>query len=493
MSDPVLGHVAPHRWADLAAGRVSEPRALAMERHAGRCRRCATRRERVQQGCAGFDAVREGEAPDLEWQRVWARVYWQTSSERRSGQRPAVVRRRWPLVAAPVALAAAALLTWQLGRSADTGPRPAAGPSGPTPAAAEPAPVAVAAAPAPLHGVITFAQGEVFLGESELAFDAAIAGGTTLRTGAGRLTVQFGDHSGFTLGPDSRLTVRAFDHGAIELAVDGTLSVEVSSRADGQRFAVLAGAREVLVRGTAFRVDHRGGALEVACSHGRVVVAEGDTQRPVDAGYRLQIDADGDLLAAALEELAEARRHVLQGSPTMPLLVAWTEPETLRATSATLQVRSDGAGPVAVDGIEVASGSFRMRVMSGRHRVESPDEPTGGAWIETSPGAVGEAALEAPPAPRPDGIPARRAQLHKALAGSSAVRGCLSPLDKQGLVEGSYLVLDLGVEADGTLSHLNVGDTNMPRSVAACIRDVADDVTFAGGVAAADFDHRLEF
>jgi hypothetical protein len=484
-------HVAPHHWADLLAGRVPEAQARDMEDHAERCRRCAAARDRVTSASGSFPALRAVEAPELEWHEVWARVYWQSSSERRSGQRPAVKRRRWPLVAAPAALAAAGLLTWHL-----SGPGDTAGPAARAENPASPPELAVAAAAPvasePLRGLVTFLQGEVFLADGPLPFDAAITAGTRLRTGAGRLTVQFGDGTGFTLGPDSSVELRAFDRAAVELVVEGALSLEVSQREPGQRFSVRAGHREVLVRGTAFRVDHRAGALEVACSHGRVVVADGDTRRPVDAGYRLRVEPGAELLAAVLEELAEARRHVLQGSPTMPLLVAWTEPETLDATSAMLEVRSAGSGPVTVDGIEVASGSFRMRVMSGRHRVEPAGATGRGTWVEARPGVVGQAALEAPPPPARDhGVPARRARLRKALSDSSAVRGCLTPLEKQGLVEGSYLVLELGVEADGTLSHLNVGATNMPRSVASCLRDVANGVEFAAG-AAADFEYRLE-
>ena len=68
----------------------------------------------------------------------------------------------------------------------------------------------------------------------------------------------------------------------------------------GQRFVVRAGEREVVVRGTAFRVGYRNSNLAVSCIRGKVAVAATKEPRQgqsatsevgLPAGYTLEEEA----------------------------------------------------------------------------------------------------------------------------------------------------------------------------------------------------------
>ena len=84
-------HVAPHRWADLWAGRVDEAERATMERHARRCRACARVRQRVSRASDSFAAIRTQSPPEVSWDAIRAKVHWSVSTERQ-----AALRRRPP-------------------------------------------------------------------------------------------------------------------------------------------------------------------------------------------------------------------------------------------------------------------------------------------------------------------------------------------------------------------------------------------------------------
>src|SRR5690606_32534442 len=121
----------------------------------------------------------------------------------------------------------------------------------------------------------------------------------------------------------------------IELHVQGEVSVEVSHRAAGQRFVVVAGERVVEVRGTAFEVAHEDGHVEVRCRHGLVEVRDA-----ADGGATVEIAAGKRWAAAAGEPLtthvpgpltAEEIAGAIERAPAM--LPAWTDaPSLLRTT-----------------------------------------------------------------------------------------------------------------------------------------------------------------
>jgi hypothetical protein len=65
-------------------------------------------------------------------------------------------------------------------------------------------------------------------------------------------------------------------------------------------------------------------------------------------------------------------------------------------------------------------------------------------------------------------------------------------LAKQGLAAGTFVVLELGVDETGAVSFLNVGSTDLPERLAACVRDVVADVRFPPGPAAT-WRHKIGF
>ena len=62
-----------------------------------------------------------------------------------------------------------------------------------------------------------------------------------------------------------------------------------------------------------------------------------------------------------------------------------------------------------------------------------------------------------------------------------AARRCFASLEKQGLAEGAFATFDIGVNRDGSLGHLNVGEDNVPSAVTHCLRAAVDGVSLPVG------------
>lgn len=499
-----MGHVPAHRWADPA---VDARRRAAMERHADACAACGKARQRVRSTMAAFDEIRAEPAPALNWEHIGARIYWVTSSERRAATREMKAvgagRLRWKVAGAGAALAAAAGVFVLLGGGGggDAEPTPAAVASE-VPASTEGSlmPVELTDAPAvPLIGIVTFAQGELEVdGEAVSAVEALsrrLARGDSVRTGPGaRLTIQLGDMTGFTLGPSSSLELRSLDDRNVELGLDGEVSVEVSHRRDEQRFAVVAGDRVVSVHGTLFRVEHVGGALEVECSDGRVTVESGGATVAVDAGMMLRLVGSERLSARRPAPLTQAARDVLEREVSVRLLPAFPGPQAVFDTSAVLRLAGTGDNVVAIDGEPLGTGEFAVRVMPGRHLISGDGRHGEGEWVRLDAGQIADHHLS-PESPAVDPGAAKRARrgdLDEVLSKGARVRPCLRQLEKQGLLPGSFVVLDIGVNASGTLSHLNVVGGNLPSSMSACVQSVVDSVRLPSGQRAR-VRYRIEF
>jgi hypothetical protein len=517
-----VSHVAPHRWAELARGTIAERDERRMREHADRCDACAQARDRVTGATRAFADIAATPAPELGWDTIRTRVYWATSSERRERERTqrmhAVRLRRWGWVAVPAvaAAAAASVMLARSGGSSHSDDAPVApsiahgtGPASAGTGGSAHAPAAPTT-PEPLHGVVTLAQGDVTLdGTSHAAKVLAheVDAGATFATGDGRVAVQFGDGSVFAVGPRSNLRVRRFDAAAIDLALGdaGEVTIEVAPRAPGQRFTVTAGDRTVEVRGTAFHVVRRGGTLDVACAHGLVAVRDHSGELLVPAGQGVVI-GDADALAdRAAHALDDAAIDAL-GKAIGPRLPVWTDHDTMLRTSAPLAIAATHGRAIRVDGVRVGDGAMVVRVMSGRHLVEAADRggafgAGAGQWIEAGPGRADgridarvEVAALAPVAEPPAGAAsaraARKAELDRALD-HARVDACVRPLAKQGIA-GAHVSLAISVDADGAINMLNVGDTDLPGDMAACVRDAVATVHFAHG-AAATFTTRLTF
>ncbi len=490
-------HVRPHRWADAVSGKLNAVQVAKLERHAAACPRCAEQRDRVLAARDAFDELREQEAPRMHWDHIGARIYWVTSSERRAAERtPSRRLLPWLVAAGATATAAVALLVvgltagWWTSDDADAPLAKAAAAHEAAPAPVEVAsPIEVAAADEPaarLQGVVTLAKGEVTINGAPLVFDGPVSDGERIETGAGMVAVQFGDRSGFVLGERSSLFLRRFDERGVELVVEGVVTLDIATRAANQHLSVVAGKRSVTVRGTVFRVDHRKGELEVACSRGHVVLADAAGEVDVTAGESLHVGAGVSVLAARARRLRVREIEGLREVASAHMLPAWTDADALYATSGTLRLAAGPDDRVSVDGVERGTGTFLLRVMSGRHHVEKNGQA--GRWVDLAAGTQQEGLDE----PKPSAPAVRRTQVAQALQKSERIVGCLRPLEKQGLLDGSFIELDLGINRDGSLGHLNIVESNMPLDVARCVRNRVDTVKFPAGPQAT-VRYRMEY
>jgi hypothetical protein len=514
-----MSHVAPHRWAELARGKLGDREQQRMLDHADGCAACARARDRVTGAARAFADIAHTAAPELGWDTIRARVYWATSSERRERERTQrmhrVRLRRWGFVAVPAIAAAAAAVVMLAERGTSDNKIASAPPASPgSGSSATHAPPAPVPAPGALTGVVTLAQGGVIVdGASTPATVMAhpITAGASLATTDGRVAVQFGDGSVFALGPRSTLRVVRFDAGAVDLALGdaGDVTIEVAARAPGQRFTVEAGARTIEVRGTAFHVVRRGDTVDVACSHGRVAVHDRSGELAVPAGQGV-IVADGEPLAdRAARPLDEAALTALAHAigPRLPVWPAPGDSASLYRTSTPLSIAAPRGRAIRVDGVTVGDGPLVVRVASGRHLVEAATADgrrfAAGEWIEAGPGrddgridarvdvSSALAAIASPAVNPAAARAARQADLEHGLDTGRA-SACLRPLAKQGVAAGTHVELEISVDASGAIGMLNLGDTDLPARVASCVRDVVATVRFPRGPAAT-FTHRIDF
>ncbi len=497
-------HIAPEVLADLYRERLDASRATRAEVHLQDCERCRGAMQRISVGLETMGELASQQAPaDLSWDHIGARIYWNTSSERRARERGLPFyshrnARRWRngLAGVGIASAVAITLVWGLGSDrTDPVTRGVAAPVHPQDVPPAPAPTAASAA-RPLEAAVVFAQGAVRLGGEALDADARITAGTEFVTGEGRLVIQFGADSAFRVAPNSRLTIDRLDSERIALRVDGQVDVDITRRLPGQEFSVLAGHHEVKVRGTAFRVDYTAGELGVQCIRGKVVVSDGDHGVHVPAGQRFQVVRnalrDATLRAlpmpsGELEALGEAMR--------MPMLPAWDSHTVISESSALIEVNTAPELAVAVDGTYVAEGSFVLRTSIGHHEVAllNEDGELGrGRLLNAGAGQRAGARLQAPVRPSALDRTLRREQLTTALVDNPRVARCLAPLTKQRLLAGSYLVFEVGINADGSQRYLNLLDSNLSPVIQECLRDVVDAQQLPQG-SAASFRFRLSY
>ncbi len=505
------GHIAPHRLADLAAGRIGGRPAARVRVHLDGCVACRATWERVRGARAAFGEIGTAAAPELRWDRVRAQVYWSLGT----GSYPVVVAppSRWPWLAVPaLAAAAAAVLLWSPWSSPASAPVPvpvrSAGPALVSPPAPPlPPPIAVDLAPASIAGVVTLIEGDASLqrtpGAAESVDPDAIGGsavtaGARLATGDGRVALQLGAGSVITLGARSALSLVRFDEGGVELVVDGQVDIEVSKRSRNQRFAVLAGGRVILVRGTAFRVTHHDGDVAVACEHGRVAVSSGGATVEIGAGQGLALDDAEPLLGRAPHPLGDAELASLVASRAAAL-PAWTDPATVLRTTAPLAVVAPRARAVRVDGVVIGTGPVWMRVAPGRHLVDAERAPgrfSPARWVEVDGAASRPLVLaDATPGGSPTGPAAgrraRKTELEQALD-QSRLRSCVRALEKQGIAAGTHVELEVGVDGAGAIRFLNITNTDLPARAAGCVRDAVAASRLGAG-AAASWRHRIRF
>lgn len=475
-------HVAPVRWAALAAGEVSARAAARMREHATRCERCRLARERITSAQAAMRELREVAAPELPWDSIRAKVRWQLASAG-AGVEPG---RSWRSLglAAVVAVGAvgAALALLLPARSASP---PVASPLGAGPSMTARAEASAPAA-VPLAALVTKVRGVAQLDgvrDGAALFARVVGPGAVVATAAGTLDLQLGEGTALTLGPRSTLRLERFDTAAIELAIDGVIDLEVAPRRPGQRFLVRAGAQTVEVRGTRFRVEHHADHTRVACRHGLVSVRDGAAEVAVAAGSVASLRTGEPPVSLALSQAEEVALAL-----ATPYRLPW---EDARAGSARLALEVASERRVRVDGQELGTGAVAVRVLRGRHLVETAaaGEPFQRAgWAEVGAGVVAAhfeedgAASAVEVAPTARARAARLAELRRALDRRQLAR-CVRSITKQGVAD-TFVTVELSVERDGAIAYLNILDTDLPGEVAECVRSELARLRFGAGPSA---------
>lgn len=481
-----MRHVAPHVWADLAAGRVAPRRAASLESHAGACERCRCQRDRVLSAIDDFDAIAGAEIADLGWDHIGARIYWSGSLERRTAEREAIrPRPRAPWIAAAAAVAVAGVLAagWWARRPAAVVLWPAAIPERPAPVAAQTFAVELAPA-APLAALPVLARGVVEVDGEPLDWSSPIRAGARLATRDGEVVVQLDGGTGLALEPDTALTFRALDSHQIQIALHaGAVVARVSERRRTEQLAVVSRGRSVVVRGTGFRVRRAGVELEVRCEHGRVEVTDGTTSRSVGPGQRIEVtDADNLADVAGVGPLEPAAIEALRAALDLPLLPSWGGADAALAASSAVAVEADRGAAVAVDGVALGAGDVTVRLAAGRHQIAVAGHPEWGTgkWLTVGAGETRvHAARSAARANR-----LRLEQARRAMAASGPLDACVSRLDKQGVADGSYAVFDLGINADGTVRFVGVAESNLGLAARSCLLEGAGKIRLPPGPSA---------
>ena len=477
-----MAHVAPHKWADAWRGKLTETEVAAMDRHADKCARCAKTRDRIQRtSSVTYAAIKNAPVPEVSWDTVRAKVHWEVSSAKRSGKYPKMAptsRVAWIAVAACTAAAATAMLV--------TGSVELPAPTAAAPALAHATPAPAPAPAAPLAGMVSRVSGEVMIDgvrRNDL-FDRSLGPGTVIATADGRIDVQFGDHSAFALGPRSKLELRRFDATEVRLVVDGTVDVEVAPRAAGQRFLVEAGAQTVEVRGTQFRVVHDTNGTRVSCRHGLVAVRDHAGEALVGAAKKVDVTSAVDptqVASLSSDELAQ----LAEATPvTTPLWI-----DDLAHRSSVLELASTARRDVRVDGVELGQAPLRVRVMPGRHTVESADASgrfRRAGWVDAQaaePARLDVAAAEpTPPAPSA-GTCIRKRELATGIAANRPrLSRCTRAAAKSG-IEDLSVQIEISVDASGAVGFLNV-DSDLTTATQTCIHDALAQIQFGAGPAA---------
>jgi hypothetical protein len=471
----VTAHVAPHRWADAWAGKLSDAERAELDRHAASCRKCARVRDRVTSASNSYSAIRTQQAPDLSWDTIRARVHWSVSSERR--QRPRRERRTmiaWTSFAA--AAAAATLLTGTLAHHASE------------PAIAPPIAVDTSHHATPLVGLVSRVSGDVMIdGERSIdAFARRVGPGMRLATREGRIDVQFGDASAFSLGPRSAIQLRRFDENTVELAIDGTVDVEVAPRAAGQRFLVIAGERTIEVRGTQFRVSNENGETNVACHHGLVAVR--DARGAVEVPTARKVAVHRDIAGSKVEALSKDELSTLVAATPHTVPLRWSDAEAFAKNTSPLDITSDTRQDVRVDGIELGQTPVRVRVVPGRHIVEALDSAgryRRAGWVDVgsdTPAHLDVIPVEPRPTPPRDrGAAERKQQLHTALD-RARLRECVRALTKSNF--DTSIQIDITVDETGAIATLNISDSELSLATQNCLKEVLQSVSFPRGPSA---------
>ena len=159
-----------------------------------------------------------------------------------------------------------------------------------------------------------------------------------------------------------------------------------------------------------------------------------------------------------------------------------------RTARASLEVASSAHRDVRVDGVELGEMPLRVRVMPGRHTVETADASgrfRRAGWVDARPPSR-RASRSPPPsraaaAGRQHGQPPPRARDRDRREPRTAL--ALHARRGQERHRGSLVEIEISVDAAGAVRFLNV-DSDLTSVTQTCIHDALAQIQFGAGTAA---------
>ncbi|HEX2571707.1 MAG TPA: AgmX/PglI C-terminal domain-containing protein [Polyangia bacterium] len=372
-----MSHLDPVRLADYALGRVAPARRERMARHLAECESCRQVLSRVGGAQAALKAVAEqSPAASVGTARMEATLRWTWS-----GKEPRAGRsRHWPAALAFGLAAAAAVGFWIVrprheARVEVQALLPKAPPSSPAAPAALPL--------RPLQALVTLVAGDAVLRHEGRELDPRKAGTLTMgdrlvtRQG-GRVGFQWGEGSGALLEPDSALGLARLELRAQALELDhGRVAVRVGPHQPGESLRVVTPHHEVSVHGTWFVVGASASGTTVEVLEGVVAVSlPGQSEGHRIAAPMKMFFPPGQIVGERVHEMSAREASALRAASEFGML-PWNGSldsagvlAGLLAATSSLQLQSEPAGQIAVDGVSFGAAPLWLRRPHGRHLVE---------------------------------------------------------------------------------------------------------------------------
>jgi PEGA domain-containing protein/FecR-like protein len=371
----------------------AQERAL-LESHLSGCFECATKVRRAKAARADIELLAHAPGPELAWRGVEAQIFWKMA--------PHAAAHRWRLWLAASASAAALLAVGFLAARWTTN-RPSANSLVATQSHSASVrtpiqPVApVKSTQSASVGIPLIVQGRVdFVREGRtepLTLGAQLrAGDRVLASDNSRALIQTAADTVFAVEENSVVDLRSLNQVWHEVALArGIVANRVGKRKVGSRYAVVAGDREIRVRGTLFSVARADGFLEVTLEEGIVEVADIGSAAPpmrLVAPARIRLpDGASPTGEPAAQTTLDLRALVL------------APPD--HAVLGQLRIPGPAGAAIAMDGQTIGQAPLALRLAKGPHVVRleqlgyEPHEVTvtiGAEEVEISPTLVSKAA-----------------------------------------------------------------------------------------------------
>lgn len=378
-----MSHVDPVRLAEYAVGCVAPARRERIARHLAECEKCRQVLSRVGGARAALKSVAEEVNPPVAAAgaaRIEATLRWTWSGKEPRARRPW----RWPALLALGATAAAAVGFFVLRpqRQPRVEVQQALLPKAPPPSPVVPAPGAVIPQ-SPLQALVTLVAGDAVARHGGRELDLRKAGMLTaddrlVTRPGGRVGFQWGEGSGALLESDSALRLARLELRAQVVELDhGRVAVRVGPHQPGESLRVVTPHHEVSVHGTWFVVSSSTSGTTVEVLEGVVSVSlPGQTEGPRIAAPMRMFFQPGQIVGERVRELSAREASALRAASEFGML-AWNgaaDPVRvlagLLADTSSLQIQSEPAAQIAVDGVSFGAAPMWLRRPHGRHLVE---------------------------------------------------------------------------------------------------------------------------